>query len=277
MTHAPHSPDWLASACAFIEAEETVPSLERLAKELGLSPAHVQRTFASALGVSPRSYGDAVRQARFKTSLRAGEDISGALYGAGFGSSSRVYEFAKRHFGMTPKDYKNGGKGREILYTTVPTELGALLLAATPLGLCSVRLGDDGNSLIAELRAEFFAANLIEGNEALADWAGLLVEYLAGDAAWPLLPYDIAATAFQRRVWEWLRTVPPGQTFSYSESAVELGFPKAVRALASACARNPVALIIPCHRIVPKGGGVGQYRWDAARKQKLLELEGAIG
>jgi AraC family transcriptional regulator of adaptative response/methylated-DNA-[protein]-cysteine methyltransferase len=268
-----NSQDWLKAACDFINAAQGSPSLASVASHVGLSPSYFHKEFSHLLGISPRSFADAKRQQRLKQALLEGDDITGAIFEAGFGSSSRVYEFAKANFGMTPKTFKQGGKGQHIVFTCAQTDLGWLLLAATSLGLCSIELGDDKQALINRLKTTFHQAELQEGNEALAAWAQILVDYVHGQGPWPKLPYDIAATAFQRKVWEWLRTTEPGQTFSYSQAAVALGLPKAVRALASACARNPVALIIPCHRIVPKAGGVGQYRWHPARKQQILALE----
>lgn len=266
----------IEQACHYILECETMPSLAEVAAHVGLSPTRLQKSFKQALGVSPRGFADARRLERLKTALRQGEPISGALYEAGYGSPSRLYEFADRYLGMTPRTYQAGGLASTIQYSIVPCRLGQLLVAATPRGICAVRIGVNRDRLKAELAAEFHAADLVEADAELHAWVQALIDYLSGEAPWPLLPYDIRATAFQRRVWEWLRTVPPGQTYNYSEAAALLGMPKATRALASACARNPVALVIPCHRIVPKAGGVGGYRWGPQRKQTLLELEGAV-
>ena len=160
-----------------------------------------------------------------------------------------------------------------IEFTLVSCDLGILLIAATRRGICSVRLGDDENTLRTELAQEFYAANLVESDKHLAEWTQALVNYLSGKSSWPTLPYDLKATAFQRKVWDWLRTIPAGETYNYSDVAKAIGQPKATRAVASACAKNPVALVIPCHRIVPKAGGVGGFRWNPERKKKLIELE----
>ena len=266
----------IEKACAFISSAETLPTLEEVARHVGMSPTHFQKSFVRALGISPRAYADAGRQERLRQLLREGEPISGALYEAGFGSPSRVYEFAARYLGMTPKDYQQGGRAALVLFTVVPCPLGQLLVAATHKGLCSVRIGDDEDTLIRELETEFHSADLRPATDELKAWTQSLVDYIAGTAPWPLLPYDIKATAFQRKVWEWLRTIPPGETMTYGEAAEALGMPNAARAVARACATNPVALVIPCHRIVPKAGGVGGYRWAPDRKKQLLAVEEGV-
>ncbi len=268
-----NSQEIIKKACAFIVAQDGIPKLSAVAAHVGLSPNHFQKIFSDGLGISPRSFSDNHRQQVFKKLLQQGDDISGALYEAGFSSSSRVYEFAHRYIGMTPKAYQQGGKNHQIWYSLVSCALGMMLIAATEKGICSVQLGDDENALRIKLAQEFHGADLIESDKQLTKWTQVLVDYLAGQAAWPMLPYDLKATAFQRKVWDHLRTIPAGQTYNYSDVANALGQPKAARAVARACATNPVALVIPCHRIIPKSGGVGGYRWAAERKQKLLELE----
>lgn len=263
----------IEKACAYIQEAENLPSLEDVARHIGLSPSGLQRLFSEKMGISPRSFGDAVRQKKLREALKSGEAVTSALYGSGFGSSSRLYEFAKLHLGMTPRNYQRGGEGKLIQYTVVNSSLGALILGATENGLCLVRLGEDKNKLERELLSEFPKAEIIQADKNLQAWAEALVNYLDGSAPWPLLPYDLRATAFQRKVWEWLRTIPSGETYNYADVAEAIGAPKAARAVARACASNPVALIIPCHRIVPKSGGVGGYRWNPKRKEKLLALE----
>ncbi|NKB71563.1 MAG: methylated-DNA--[protein]-cysteine S-methyltransferase [Candidatus Latescibacteria bacterium] len=260
-------------ACTFINRQEAIPSLEHVATHVGMSPNHFQQVFSQALGISPRSYADAGRHDKFKVLLQNGASISGALYEAGFSSTSRVYEFAHRYLGMTPKAYMQGGKAETIWFTVVDCRLDKLLIAATQKGLCSVRLSEDENKLRMELAQEFHAANLIESDTHFRQWTQALVDYLAGNAPWPTLPYDLKATAFQRKVWEWLRTIPAGKTYNYADVAKAIGEPKAARAVARACATNPVALVIPCHRIIPKAGGIGGYRWDPERKKSLLRIE----
>ena len=263
----------LVAACRYIEEAEDLPTLSRVSSAVALSPAYFQKIFTKALGISPRHYADAIRFKRFRQQLRKGNDISRALYDAGFGASSRLYEFANRYLGMTPKVYQDQGRGSSISYTIADSPLGYLLLAATEKGICAVRLGSSKKQLELELKSEFKAAQLVKSDQHLRLWIQALIDYLAGHKPWPLLPYDVQATAFQRRVWEWLRTIPPGTTYHYSQAAKAIGQPTAARALARACATNPVALVIPCHRIVPKAGGVGGYRWSLDRKERLLKLE----
>jgi AraC family transcriptional regulator of adaptative response/methylated-DNA-[protein]-cysteine methyltransferase len=264
----------LIKACRYIEETEDLPTLSSVARHVELSPAYFQKTFKKALGISPRHYANAIRFDRFRRQLKKGNDISRALYDAGFGASSRLYEFADRYLGMTPKAYQKKGEGRLISYTIADSPLGALLLAATEKGICSVRLGDNKRTLERELKEEFSAAEFRKNDKYLQRWIQALIDYLAGHKPWPLLPYDVRATAFQRRVWEWLRAIPSGKTYNYSQAAKGIGRPSAARAVARACATNPLALVIPCHRIVPKAGGVGGYRWKPHRKLKLLKIEG---
>ena len=263
----------LIKACRHIEEAENLPALSNVAQQVELSPAYFQKIFTKALGISPRNYADAVRFKRFRRQLQMGDDISRALYEAGFGASSRLYEFAGRYLGMTPKEYQGKGRGIVIRYTITDSPLGNLLLAATEKGICAVRLGNNKRKLARELKKEFKAAQFVLNDKYLRQWIQALIDYLSGHKPWPMLPYDVQATAFQRRVWDWLRTIPSGTTYNYSQAAKAIGQPKAARAVARACATNPVALVIPCHRIVPKAGGVGGYRWNPDRKSKLLKLE----
>jgi len=233
----------------------------------------LQRVFKEALGISPRDYADAHRQLRLKKALQKGDGISLASYEAGYGSSSRLYEQSSRYLGMTPKAYKEGGKGQMISYSITKCPLGLVLLAATPKGICAVRIGDTRKRLIDELKNEFKDAEIKEADSELSNWSQKLIHYLSGSEPWPKLPYDVKATAFQRKVWDHLRTIPEGQTAHYSEIAAAIGRPQAVRAVARTCAMNPVAIVIPCHRVVPKSGGVGGYRWGFERKKKLLQME----
>ena len=247
--------------------------MEELSQQAHLSPFHLQRVFKKVLGVTPRNYADAHRQLRFKKALKTGDDIAMATYEAGYGSSSRVYEKSSRFLGMTPRAYKQHGKGQKIYYSVLKCPLGLLLLAATPKGICTVKIGDSPKELIDELKIEFKHADIFETNSKLSKWPQMLINYLSGSKPWPKLPYDVRTTAFQRKVWDHLRTIPQGQTMHYSEVASAIGQPKSTRAVARACATNPVALVIPCHRVVPKTGGVGGYRWGPERKTKLLAME----
>ncbi|MCG6973132.1 MAG: methylated-DNA--[protein]-cysteine S-methyltransferase [Desulfobacterales bacterium] len=263
----------ILAVCRYIESCDYAPSLKELSQKVNLSSSHLQRVFKKALGVSPRNYADVHRQVRLKKALKAGDDVTLATYEAGYGSSSRLYEISSRYLGMTPKTYKENGKGQKIYYAVVKCPLGLLLLAATQQGICSVRIGDSHGTLVDGLKSEFNNAEIAEADSKLSEWAQMLIDYLAGSSPWPALPFDVKATAFQRKVWDRLRTIPEGQTMSYSEIAASIGQPKAARAVARACATNPVALVIPCHRVVPKTKGTGGYRWGAERKRKLLAIE----
>jgi len=265
----------MVDLCRFIEESEEAPTMAGLAACAGMSESTVGRLFKDALGITPREYADARRRERFRKALRTGVAVLDATYDSGYGSSSRVYEGANGHLGMTPGAYRDGGRGQRIGHTVVLTPLGHLLVAATSKGICSVKLGDDPAVLLEELRREFANAELVEGDAQLGAWTATLVDYLSGRLPWPELPYDVRATAFQRRVWEFLRAIPAGETMHYSEVADALGKPTATRAVARACATNPVALVVPCHRIVPKGPGFAGFRWGIERKRKLLELEGS--
>jgi AraC family transcriptional regulator of adaptative response/methylated-DNA-[protein]-cysteine methyltransferase len=259
--------------CHYIESCDYIPALDELSQQVNFSPFHLQRVFKKVLGITPRNYADAHRQLRFKKALKTGDDIALATYDAGYGSSSRLYEKSSRFLGMTPKAYKQHGEGQKVYYTVVKCPLGLLLLAATEKGICAVRIGDSQIELVDELKNEFKNADINETKSELSEWPQMLIDYLAGSTPWPKLPFDVKATAFQRKVWDHLRTIPEGQTMHYSEIASAIGQPKATRAVANACATNPVAIVIPCHRVVPKTGGVGGYRWGPERKKKLLAME----
>jgi AraC family transcriptional regulator of adaptative response/methylated-DNA-[protein]-cysteine methyltransferase len=227
------------------------------------------------MGVTPRQYAEAARVSRFKGGTQAGKSISTAMYDAGFGSSSRLYENAGSRLGMTPATYGKGGRGAIINYAIVECSLGSLLVAATSKGVCSVKLGDDETGLEADLKREFSAAEFLRDEQRLSHAVRAVVEHLEGKSPHIDLPLDIQATAFQRQVWEQLRAIPSGQTSSYSEVARGIGQEKAVRAVARACATNPVALVIPCHRVIREDKSLGGYRWGLDRKKRLLETEKA--
>jgi len=259
-------------ACRFLasHAEEPV-TLAALGRELNVSPFHLQRTFKKVTGVTPKAYADTCRMQLLKTGLQDGHSVTRALYDAGYGSSSRLYERADAHLGMTPAVYRKGGAGMTIRYSVVDSPAGKLMVAATDRGVCSIQFGDSTRELRGALETEFGAAVLIE--EAPGPAARAIVEHLEGRPLQRPLPLDIQATAFQRRVWEHLQTIPYGQTESYGEVARKIGRPAASRAVARACATNPVALAIPCHRVVRNDGQLGGYRWKVDRKKALLERE----
>ncbi len=266
-------------ACRYIESRreigEGVVRLTDLGAHCRVSPWHLQRLFKQVMGVSPRQYADAHRVKRLKDGLQHGESVAGATFDAGYGSSSRIYERAAAELGMTPATYRKGGLGAEIGFALADSPLGRLLAAATPKGVCFVGIGDNDRVLESELRGEFPRAAAIGRDEArLGSAIGTILAYLEGALPHIDLPLDIRATAFQRQVWEELRRIPYGETRSYGEIAEALGAPGAVRAVGRACATNPVALIVPCHRVVREDGGLSGYRWGVARKQTLLEREG---
>ena len=263
------------AACQLIDAHPDRPAtLAGLSARTG-APAHeLLRAFRQVLGISPRQYRDARRLDRFKRELRARRRVSPALYEAGYGSTSRLYERAHAQLGMTPATYGRGGRGVRIGYAIVSSPLGRLLVAATERGICRVSLGGEGAELADGLRAEFPAAQIRRDRNGLSSAVGAILRYLQGRPEPLDLPVDVRATAFQRRVWEALRRIPYGSTRSYGALARDIGRPQAARAVARACATNPAALVIPCHRVVRADGGLGGYRWGIERKRSLLAREG---
>jgi AraC family transcriptional regulator of adaptative response/methylated-DNA-[protein]-cysteine methyltransferase len=266
--------DHVRKATAFIASHADEPiTLAALASHVGTSPFHLQRTFSRLLGISPRAYQDALRAQRFRRDLRTGKPLTGAIYDAGYGSSSRVYERRPTGRGITPAQYQRGAQGTSIAFTIVNSSLGRLLVAGTDKGLCSVKLGDRDAELEQDLRGEYPSATIERERGAFADWVGTLVAHVDGRAPAIDLPVDVKATAFQWKVWRYLQSIPYGETRSYSEVATAIGAPRATRAVARACATNHVCLVIPCHRVVEKGGGLGGYRWGVERKRRLLQKE----
>jgi AraC family transcriptional regulator of adaptative response/methylated-DNA-[protein]-cysteine methyltransferase len=265
--------DQVRRACAFIQEHADAPiTLARIARHVNASPFHFQRVFTRLVGISPRAYQDALRAGRFRRGLREGVPVTGAIYDAGYGSSSRVYE-RRPTGGMTPAVYKRGARGVEVTYAIADSPLGRLLVAATPKGICSVKLGDSDETLADELRQEYPAASITPNRSDLARWINAILTYLNGRGPHLDLPLDIQATAFQWKVWRYLQSIPYGETRAYSQVARDIGAPSAVRAVARACATNPVCLVIPCHRVVGKDGGLTGYRWGLERKRTLLEKE----
>ena len=269
-----HPPEWVQQACRYIEAHAGEPlTLAALSSELNVSAYHLQRTFKRALGVSPRQYAEAQRLARLKTSLKQTDSVTTALYDAGYGSSSRLYERAASQLGMTPRAYRRGGQDMDIRYTVVDCALGRLMVAATAKGICFVSLGDDDDTLQAALRQDYPSAQVRHDAAQLGAWVRAIVAYVGGRETLLALPLDVLATAFQWRVWRELQAIPYGATRSYSDIAAALGSPKAVRAVARACATNPVALVVPCHRAIRTDGSLAGYRWGIERKETLLRQE----
>ncbi|HET6552135.1 MAG TPA: methylated-DNA--[protein]-cysteine S-methyltransferase [Dyella sp.] len=269
----------LEQARQLIERAEEAPTLQALADAVQLSPSHLQRAFRRRFGMSPAEYHRARRFGQLKTALRQGAAVTDAVYDAGFGSGSRVYEHSDRLLGMTPASYRAGGAGADIRYTTTDTPLGRLLVATTSRGICSVTLGDNDEELEARLAEEFPRATHERVDAGREEWLDAVIARIASELGWSdtaapeLPPLDVAATAFQWRVWNALTRIPSGSTKSYGELAAELGVPKAARAIGQACGSNKLALIVPCHRIVREDGSLGGWRWGVARKRELLASE----
>ena len=265
--------------CRYIEKHaDTQPDLAELAARAGLSRFHIQRSFKALVGVTPKQYAEACRMRRLKSSLRTSRDVSEAVYDAGFGSSSRVYERADTRLGMTPKQYREGARGVGITYAAAETPLGLMMIGATDRGICFAQFGDSPDTLLAALRKEYPAAEVREMGEPSGEfrrWIEALRRHLAGGPSAAELPLDIRATAFQMRVWNYLQSIPAGAVQSYGEVAAGIGEPRAVRAVARACAGNTVAVLIPCHRVIRGTGELGGYKWGLARKRALLDLERA--
>jgi len=262
------------SLCRLIDQHLEEPlNIAALSEQIKLSQFHLQRLFKKLMGITPRQYAEARRADLFKTRVKAGQSVTEAMYEAGYGSSSRLYEKADSQLGMTPATYRKGGKGMKIKYTIAECPLGLLLVATTDRGICSVTLGEKSEKLAADLLAEFPQAEIARDEKGLRPHVDALLESLAGQEPHPDLPLDVQGTAFQKRVWEELRRIPYGQTASYGEIARRIGRPSATRAVARACATNPAALVTPCHRVVRENGALGGYRWGVERKRRLLEKE----
>jgi AraC family transcriptional regulator of adaptative response/methylated-DNA-[protein]-cysteine methyltransferase len=263
----------IEKACALLRTSETMPSLTELADAAGVSRFHFHRVFKQITGITPRDYARSHRIGRLGDKLDAGQPIAASIYATGFGSSSRAYEAAPAGLGMTPGARRRGGNGETIRFVTVETPLGWALVAATERGICMTALADDRDSLAAAVRQRFPAAELIAEDGALKEWTDRIVRFITAPDENLDLPLDIRGTAFQARVWRALQKIPLGKTASYTEIAAALGQPKAVRAVAQACAANKLALIVPCHRVIRSDGDLGGYRWGIERKRALLAGE----
>lgn len=252
-------------------------TLAVLADVAGLSPSRLQRSFKQTFGVSPRMYQDAARMRRFRQSLKAGRGVTESIFESGFGSVSRVYGEATRNLGMPPGTYRAGGAGESITYACRMTALGLLAMAATDKGVCFAQFGPDETALISELTAEFPNAELrrspSSGTAELDAWIKALDQHISQGTPRPELPIDVRGTAFQMKVWQFLTSTREGDILTYSQVAGGIDKPRAVRAVASACARNRIGILIPCHRVLRGDGGLGGYRWGLERKQALIELE----
>ncbi len=254
-----------------LERSETPPSLQELGEAVGMSPFHLQRVFKQATGLSPKAYSAGLRAERLKERLKEGASVTEALYEAGYGSSRALYEKAPELLGMSPGTYRKGGAGAHIRFAVADSPIGQVLVAATEQGVCAVRIGER-QALMDELRAEFPRATLTEDPGAVAPYLESLLSGLSGDTR-TVVTLDVKATPFQQRVWSALQRIPYGETRSYKQVAEMIGEPTAVRAVARACATNPVALVVPCHRVVRSGGDLSGYRWGVERKRVLLEME----
>jgi AraC family transcriptional regulator of adaptative response/methylated-DNA-[protein]-cysteine methyltransferase len=262
-------------ACARIDAAEELPSLASLAERAGYSKFHFLRLFQAATGLTPRSYAEAVRTRRLQAALADGERVADAVAGAGYGSESRVYEATSRLLGMTPGAARRGGAGEEIRTAFADSPFGRLLVGATARGVCFLGFGEPDAALLGDLRRRFPRASVVADDGALADTLASVLDFLAAPRAALDLPLDLRGTAFQKRVWDALGRIPPGETRSYAEVAAMIGAPRAARAVARSCATNPVSLAVPCHRVVGGDGSLTGYRWGVARKQALLAREAA--
>ncbi|HEY9279798.1 MAG TPA: bifunctional DNA-binding transcriptional regulator/O6-methylguanine-DNA methyltransferase Ada [Eoetvoesiella sp.] len=263
----------VSDACRYIEAAETAPTLNELAKRAGISPYHFQRVFKSTTGLTPKDYANAQRAARLRVKLGDSESITNAIYDAGFNSNSRFYETSNHLLGMRPKNYRAGGVNTNIRFAIGQCALGSILVAQSELGVCAILMGDDPNQLARNLQDQFPKANLIGGDAGFEQVVAKVVGFVEAPALGLDLPLDVQGTVFQQRVWQALRTIPAGSTTSYAQIAEKIGMPKAVRAVAQACAANHLAVAIPCHRVVRSDGELSGYRWGVERKRELLDRE----
>jgi len=266
--------DSVKAICRFIERHLDEPlTLSRLGKEFRQSPFHLQRRFKAVLGITPREYADSCRLRLLKRNLQAGDSVTRAMYDAGYGSSSRLYERTASQLGMTPDKYRRGAIAATIRYTCSDSPLGRMLIAASDRGICAIQFAKSDGELLEGLKREFPFAARKPDDGSLKTWVNALLLHMQGRELDSKLPLDIQATAFQRRVWAYLQSIPFGTTKSYSQVAKGIGRPSAVRAVARACATNPVAVAIPCHRVVRQDGSMGGYRWGIERKKALLQME----
>ncbi|CAM2156686.1 DNA-binding transcriptional dual regulator/DNA repair protein Ada [Pararobbsia alpina] len=265
----------VAQACRIIESSETPPNLDALAHHAGMSPFHFHRVFKAETGLTPKAYASAYRARKVREELSAPDaSVTDAIYGAGFNSNSRFYETSDQMLGMRPRDYRAGGTGATIHFAAAQCSLGAIVVAQSQRGICSILLGDDPDALVRELQDQFPKANLIGGDTGFEQLVAQVIGFIEAPQIGLNLPLDVRGTAFQERVWQALREIPPGTTVSYTDIAERIGSPKAVRAVAQACGANPIAVAIPCHRVVRQDGDLAGYRWGVDRKRELLRREG---
>jgi AraC family transcriptional regulator of adaptative response/methylated-DNA-[protein]-cysteine methyltransferase len=263
----------VTEVCRLIETSPAVPTLEELATRAGLSPFHFHRVFKSITGLTPRAYAAAHRGERVRQELGRTRTVTAAIYQSGYNSNGRFYGESERLLGMTPTDYRAGGANAEIRFAIGECSLGSILVAISERGVCAILLGDDPDALARDLQDRFPRATLIGGDAGFEELVAKVVGFVEAPGLGLDLPLDVRGTAFQRRVWQALREIPAGSTVSYSEIAARIGSPKSVRAVAHACAKNPLAVAIPCHRVVRNDGGLSGYRWGVERKRSLLQRE----
>ncbi len=265
----------VAHACRRLENTDEPPSLAQLAETAGMSPYHFHRVFKAITGVTPKAYAQAQRARRMREGLEGDTTITDAIFDAGFGSNSRFYETSNQRLGMRPKDWRAGGANTDIRFAIGQCSLGAILVARSERGVCAILLGEDPEALVRDLQDQFPRAHLIGGDAGFEDWVARVVGFVEAPGIGLDLPLDVRGTAFQERVWQALRQIPPGSTASYAEIAQRIGMPRAVRAVAQACGANHLAVAIPCHRVVRSDGALSGYRWGVDRKRELLRREGA--
>ena len=270
--HAQHAAV-ISWACRMIEGADEKPATAALAKIVGLSPYHFHRTFKAVTGLTPKAYAEAYRAQKLRAQLPRSRTVTGAVFDAGFNASSRFYEKSAEILGMSPGDYRRGGPGAEIRFAVGECSLGSILVASSANGICAIALGDNPDRLIRDLEQRFPKARLVGGDAAYKKTVAKVVAFVEQPAIGLDLPLDVRGTAFQERVWRALRRIPPGRKVTYTELARSIGAPAAVRAVAGACAANTIAVAIPCHRVVRKGGALSGYRWGVARKRVLLDRE----
>ncbi|MBI6898326.1 bifunctional DNA-binding transcriptional regulator/O6-methylguanine-DNA methyltransferase Ada [Pseudomonas putida] len=266
----------VARACRLIEASENAPNLDQLGSELNVSPFHLHRLFKAETGLTPKAYASAFRAQRLRERLDAAGSVTEAIFDAGYNSNSRFYESAGERLGMRPREYRAGGQGATIRFALAQCALGAILVAQSERGICAILLGDEPEPLLKDLQDKFPKAQLIGGDDAFERLVAEVIGFVEAPALGLALPLDVQGTAFQERVWQALREVPAGTTVSYTDIAERIGAPKAVRAVAQACAANAIAVAIPCHRVVRRDGDLSGYRWGIERKRQLLDRETAL-
>lgn len=263
----------VAEACRLIDVSEVQPNLEALALQAGMSMFHFHRIFKAETGLTPKAYASASRARRLREELAGAETITNAIYEAGFNSNSRFYEASAGMLGMCARDYRGGGKNAVIRFAVGQCSLGAILVAQSQRGICAILLGDDPDLLVRDLQDLFRKASLVGGDADFERLVANVVGFIEAPAIGLNLPLDVRGTAFQERVWQALREIPPGATASYAEIAARIGSPKAVRAVAQACGANHIAVAIPCHRVIRRDGDISGYRWGVERKRELLKRE----